>query len=405
MPRKKKEKTTVVETNKRPKPALTPDQLEAVRKSKTNFLSLVYGGPGTGKTTIIDFIADENTLLLSPTGTAASVISRKTGRMAYTIHNVLSSAKLLKSVKKKRVVIDEGSMVSVELFTKILLHVNPASIVLVGDKRQLDTFRGFSILTTLLFLGDMVPRTELNVDFRTKDGSYLQKTIVSLAKTGKKLPTPPPPGDDSFRTIKFPTEQMAKDWVVKQFSENVQILAHTKKTVKELNYRTASKEKDGEQRVVCLRNLYISSKLTVTNGTMGVLKKDEKGNDIIEYENNFTDRKRMGRFSTLYQPARVLTGHKAQGSQFEREGILFLTDADANLPLSYVYTGISRFEKKVTVVSTTNTITKIFNEDHAGPLTEQEIDARFGNKHDNFFVECFKEEITRLQSDAPDFIC
>ena len=136
------------------------EQKKAIFESLKNNFCVVTGGPGTGKTTIIKAICKmykhingfdndkllDNLALLAPTGRAAKRISEDTMLPAYTIHRFLkwnkedNNFRINEDNKSsvKLVIVDEVSMVDVNLFYNLLLGINyNTKIVLIGDYNQL----------------------------------------------------------------------------------------------------------------------------------------------------------------------------------------------------------------------------------------------------------------------------
>ena len=150
-------------------------QREAIRRAATSSVFILTGGPGTGKTTILNAIIrlaemqGESVALAAPTGRASKRMSEVTGRDAKTIHRLLevdfseedSAAGLLKfkrneknQLKNDLIVIDEMSMVDTLLFEALLRAVRMTSrLVLVGDSDQLPSVSAGSVLRDMIASG------------------------------------------------------------------------------------------------------------------------------------------------------------------------------------------------------------------------------------------------------------
>ncbi len=170
---------------------LADNQREAVKASVTNGLMVITGGPGTGKTTIINGILDifENrhlkVLLAAPTGRAAKRMSEATDREAKTIHRLLEyaysegneSAGFMKNEEDPltcdAVIIDETSMVDVLLMNHLLSAVSEGTrVIFVGDVDQLPSVGPGCVLKDIID-SNAVPVVRLTEIFRQSEESMI----------------------------------------------------------------------------------------------------------------------------------------------------------------------------------------------------------------------------------------
>lgn len=152
-------------------------------------ISIITGGPGTGKTTIIKCIIDvckhlgKDVRLLAPTGRASKRLNETTGAEASTIHRALDldykngngffTFNEKNKLPQDVIIVDEMSMVDVMLFSNLLKAVKlDASLVLVGDKDQLASVGAGNVLRDLL-KSDLVPTVTLTQIFRQENGSLI----------------------------------------------------------------------------------------------------------------------------------------------------------------------------------------------------------------------------------------
>ena len=146
--------------------ALTPRQMEAVQAALTHRVTVLTGGPGTGKTTTVRSIirlaevAGVKTVLASPTGRAAKRLSEAAGRPAKTIHRLLE-VKPAEGFKFSRneenpleadlVIVDEASMLDLILTNNLLKAIPPgAHLLLVGDVDQLPSVGAGNVLNDVI---------------------------------------------------------------------------------------------------------------------------------------------------------------------------------------------------------------------------------------------------------------
>ncbi len=189
---------------------LNEDQRGAVVSAAKNGISILTGGPGTGKTTTICVMIayfmgqHEKVLLAAPTGRAAKRMSQATGYEAKTIHRLLevsgdpeNGSGLASSEGSMHfdrnqdnpldadvIIIDEMSMVDLDLMHALLTAVEPGTrLVLVGDDSQLPSVGPGSVLKDLLISGSF-PNVQLTTIYRQGAGSDIAKN-ASLINQGQ----------------------------------------------------------------------------------------------------------------------------------------------------------------------------------------------------------------------------
>lgn len=172
--------------------SVTQEQWGAVENAFTERLSILVGGPGTGKTTSLKEVLSEldkreqKYVCLAPTGKAAKRMMEATGREASTIHRALGRDALLaprglraseaqggKFKDVDVVVIDESSMLDMRLAERVISNLGENTrLVLVGDPYQLPAVGAGSVLLDLIE-SKRVPTTSLTKVFRQAEGSLL----------------------------------------------------------------------------------------------------------------------------------------------------------------------------------------------------------------------------------------
>lgn len=165
---------------------LTDTQIEAIISALSHPISIITGGPGTGKTTIIKTviqILEEQRLsylLASPTGRAAKRLSEAAGAPASTIHRMLGYSPgrgfdhdAFQPLLADLIIIDEASMIDILLANALLRGIHPASrLLLIGDVDQLPSVGAGDFLRDLIDSG-MIPTTRLDVIFRQEADSLI----------------------------------------------------------------------------------------------------------------------------------------------------------------------------------------------------------------------------------------
>ena len=375
---------------------LTKQQMEAVQMALTHKVSILTGGPGTGKSTITGSIirmlqARKNSVLLSaPTGRAAKRLSETTGMEAKTIHRLLefkpgASNVFLRDKENPLdadlVIIDETSMVDLLLMNHLLGAIDQGShVLLVGDVDQLPSVGPGNVLRDLIASG-VVPVTRLDTIFRQAEDSYI---IVNAHRINQgEMPVVSQKAKDFF-LFSEQDPQKAADWVVDLVANripqkfgfssatDIQVLSPMHRGsvgVAELNlrlqealnppgagkveYRHGSRVFREGDRVMQIRNDY---ERLVFNGDMGKITEInlEDASLMIDYDGRAVPCE----FSQLDEVvhAYAVSIHKSQGSEFPVVVIPLLVQHYMMLQRNLVYTAVTRARKLVVLVGSRKAI-------------------------------------------------
>lgn len=208
-------------------PQLTDEQAAAIRTALSHPVSVLTGGPGTGKTTALKALIEvaesgrKSYALASPTGRAAKRLSEAAGRPASTIHRLLGFSpregfkfNAENPLNIDLLVIDEASMLDLILAQQLLKAVPPGChLLLVGDVDQLPSVGAGDVLRDVIASG-IAPVTRLSYIFRQESGSQIitnahriNQGQMPLFKESAEI------GDNDF--FLFPAEdaQGAASWV------------------------------------------------------------------------------------------------------------------------------------------------------------------------------------------------
>ncbi len=167
-------------------PTLSPEQADAIRKALSHPVSILTGGPGTGKTTALKALIDlmesarKTYALASPTGRAAKRLSQATGRPASTIHRLLGfkpgegfKLNAENPLDIDILVIDETSMLDTLLANNLFKALRPGThLLLVGDVDQLPSVGAGDVLRDII-RSNIAPVTRLNMIFRQAANSQI----------------------------------------------------------------------------------------------------------------------------------------------------------------------------------------------------------------------------------------
>jgi exodeoxyribonuclease V alpha subunit len=187
----------------------SPTQRQAIRSALENGVFVITGGPGTGKTTIINCILellspDNETVLCAPTGRAAKRMTEATGTEARTIHRLLEyggdegvfSRNEDNPIEADCVIADETSMIDLPLMRALLRAIEPGTrLILVGDADQLPSVGAGNILGDILDSGE-VPCIRLTEIYRQSGQSRIVLN-AHLINSGK-MPVLNEKGGDFF---------------------------------------------------------------------------------------------------------------------------------------------------------------------------------------------------------------
>ena len=171
---------------------LSSGQKKAIKTVVNNPVTVITGGPGTGKTTAVRGIIklledhDRKVVLAAPTGRAAKRLSDLTGREAMTLHRLLGyypgRGYRNKQLEADILIIDEASMLEQVMFDHLLDSVGPATrIVLVGDVDQLPAIGAGDVLRDMIKSGT-IPVITLEENFRHKEGSLIALNATAINK-------------------------------------------------------------------------------------------------------------------------------------------------------------------------------------------------------------------------------
>jgi exodeoxyribonuclease V alpha subunit len=215
--------------------ALSDSQRAAIGQAINGKLMIITGGPGVGKTTVVNAILrillakGVEVRLCAPTGRAAKRLSESTGREAKTIHRLLEFDPKIMAFKRDQysplktdlVVIDEVSMVDTVLMNQLLRAIpTRAALLLVGDVDQLPSVGPGAVLADLIGSGQ-VPTASLTEIFRQAAASRI---IVNAHRINHGR-TPESPRnehlDSDFYLIRCDTPEMIHERLLRAVTERI----------------------------------------------------------------------------------------------------------------------------------------------------------------------------------------
>lgn len=375
---------------------LADEQRDAIRAATKSRLLVVTGGPGTGKTTIVDGIirlltaARRRILLAAPTGRAAKRMQETTGIEAKTIHRLLEYNPEENAFVRNEdnpleadaVIIDEVSMLDVPLLRDLAVAVpTGARIVLVGDVDQLPSVGPGNVLGDIITSGraEVVRLTKI---FRQAASSRIVANAHRIIHGEQPDLTPAPKDEltdfyfierDQPEDVLVAIDKVIQERIPARFGldpvDDVQVLtpmhrgslgaqAINRRLQTLLNPRGARFERGQQElrtadKVMQLSNDY---ELGVFNGDLGrVASVDpEDGTVDVRYEGRLVryERKTLDSLALAY----ACTIHKSQGSEYPAVVIPVSTQHYVMLHRNLLYTAVTRGKRLVVLVGTQRAI-------------------------------------------------
>lgn len=374
---------------------LSERQKQAIAKAIGSKVLVITGGPGTGKTTLVNSLISilekkgQRIVLASPTGRAAKRLSEVTGKEAKTLHRLLefspSEGGFKRNVENPLtadvVIIDETSMVDIVLMNHLLKAIPPsATLVLVGDVDQLPSVGPGNVLRDILDSGiaEVVRLTEI---FR----QALESLIVVNAhriNRGEAIQTNPVQGkhpDFYFIRREEPEKvlevikQLCTQRMPKAFGfdplEDIQVMTPMHKGMvgvanlnKELQNLLNPSEEEVvrgsrvfrlKDKVMQMRNNYEKE---VFNGDIGKIARIDLEEQQLSVR--FEGRDVLYEWSDLDELtlAYAISVHKSQGSEYKAVILPVLPQHFVMLQRNLLYTAITRAKKLMVVIGSRKAI-------------------------------------------------
>ncbi|WP_207538756.1 SF1B family DNA helicase RecD2 [Sabulicella rubraurantiaca] len=407
-------------------------QFDAAASALSHGVSVITGGPGTGKTTVLRVIvrAVVNALrlppdhygitLAAPTGRAARQLRDATGRRAATLHQALRlgmgrGGRVYHAdnpLPSDFVIVDETSMLDLEMADRLLRAVaSGASLLLVGDADQLPPVGPGQVLRDVIESG-AVPVTRLTRVRRTAEGVEIP---LATARIREGL-HPVPEGRTLLGVHLIETADGRVVERVRQLMEGriatlgldpateVQILAarrHGSCGVVALNEavkRILVPDRAGEltvggtgfapgDRVMAIRN---DPRVDVSNGDIGTVEAVSEGGVSVLFPGRPDAVFFLREEAEHLIHARAATIHKSQGSEFEGVVVVAAEEHGRMLDRNLLYTAVSRARKAVVIVGPRSAVLRAVGTEGAtrntGLRRLLQLEARELEQHHRFLL-------------------
>ena len=397
-------------------------QISAITNATSSGVSVITGGPGTGKTTIIKCVLkvlealNKSVMLMAPTGRAAKRLSDQTGASASTIHRALMSANGIlgdggKSSSKNSttekfsadvVIIDEVSMVDIFLMNMLLNRLRSnTQLIMVGDKDQLPSVGAGNVLADILSSG-LFSVSKLEYVYRQEHDSLIVTNAHKInkgimpnlnAKSGDFFFSEVSnPKDVADRTVQLVSERLPaflncdpnKIQVLApmkngeagtiRLNERLASILNTKADERELTTET-QRFKVGDKVMHIANNYELEWKKWngkwfedgegVFNGDAGVVENinTKSGEIFVVFED--------GRKATYTPDIRsqlvlsyAITIHKSQGSEFDACVIPMVAGNYMIMTRNLLYTAVTRAKKLVVLIGDRQVIKRVVDNNY-----------------------------------------
>ncbi len=376
---------------KRRKVALDDAQQAAVAAALASGVSVLTGGPGTGKSRTVATLvtlaeaAGATVALAAPTGRAAKRLEELCDAPASTLHRLLGAQPRQSGegisfdggrfarneewpLDQDVVVVDETSMLDVELADALLSACKDGThLVFVGDAAQLPSIGPGRVLGDLIDSGT-VPVTELSTLYRQAEGGTIARLAIAV-RGGELVPVDDPTHEvvivagrgsadaahrvvqlvtDSIpRALGIPAEQIQVVTPVHRGPAGTQELNRVLKA--RLNPGTGKRRFDAGDRVVATANHLEAEPFGYANGEVGVV--DDVGPDgmvTVGFASGPAEVKGKALADLLHGWA--ITVHRAQGSEFPAVVVVLPPEAGGLMSRPLVYTALTRAQRHLSVV-------------------------------------------------------
>ncbi len=375
------------------------DQLKAIKSSLESRVSIISGGPGTGKTTIVKAIVDlyitlhkldarrivTDIALLAPTGRAAKKLSEATSLPASTIHRYLKWNKETNDFgvnefnpnNHKLIIVDETSMIDTYVFASLLKGLTKnIQIVFVGDANQLPSVGPGMILNDLIS-SNLFTFTPLTQIYRQSINSYIP--ILASEIKNKELSDDFTTKKDDYNFLSIPSslvkgnlKKICQMSIEKGLSDkDIQILAPMYKGecgIDNINIilQDLFNPKDKNKNEVRLGDVIYRENdkvlqlvndvdKNVFNGDIGYIKQivtinhpRKKDIFLIDFDGNKVEYTKEDMYNVKH--AYAISIHKSQGSEFPHVIIPVVKNYYKMLYNKLIYTAVSRAKKSLVII-------------------------------------------------------
>lgn len=381
--------------------ALDTCQKEAITAAVTNAMTVITGGPGTGKTTIINgilYVFDKlriSAVLAAPTGRAAKRMTETTNTEAKTIHRLLEykyaegqgafDRNAEEPIDADAIIIDESSMIDISLMASLLDAVKSGTrLVFVGDADQLPSVGPGNVLSDLIESGaaetirltnihrqaegssisrsahcineGLVPEKDADLDFtvvQKSDPNVVRSTIIDVV--AHRMPNAF--GLDSMNDIQVlsPIKRGPLGTIV--LNQELQAVLNPPMYIKKERNHGGLVFREGDKVMQVKNNYTMTWQNAVTdekgegvfNGDIGMIQEIGKEKFSVRFSDDREADYSPEQLDELTH-AYAITVHKAQGSEFPAVVMPLIAGSGTFLTRKLLYTAVTRAKKKLMLI-------------------------------------------------------
>ena len=399
------------------------EQRQAVKAALTSGVLVITGGPGTGKTTIINAIIsilkgeDMKVELAAPTGKAAKRMSIATGEAAQTIHRLLGINFLDEDSRRQSfehdednpieadvIILDESSMIDASLMSSLLKAVVEGTrLIIVGDADQLPSVGAGNVLKDII-ASEVIPVIRLKHIFRQAEGSYI---VMNAHRINDGEMPVIEKGSKDFFFMRSPDQNKLIETIVQLVTtrltkylncdglKDIQVLTPMRKSpigVENLNTVLQAslnppehgkfEHKHGSRifrmgdKVMQIKNNYdlawkiikfgkvVDDGLGIYNGDEGIISFIDNVNEYMEviFDNEKTvvyDFTQLDELELSY----AVTIHKSQGSEYRAVIVPVHSGPPMLLTRNLIYTAVTRAKELVVLIGIQETLKRMIDND------------------------------------------
>ena len=348
-------------------------QGNAVKQALQKGICLISGGPGTGKTTTMAHILrllrqqnpSETIKLAAPTGRAVAgmkkaIADQQQQAEAYTLHRLLqikpgkASASYATPVDADVLIVDEASMISLELMARLLMSIRQGTrLILIGDRHQLNSVEAGSVFSDICTQQETAYLTS-NYRFGSDSGignlaraintGNADQAVAILASNSQDITWVQ---DHSQLTQHLQQAADQMNCTTLEQLDNARVLAIMRQggTGTEYINRHINQTTKAPKQVMVTSN---SEQLKLYNGDIGI-----QTDDTTAFPDNRTIKTSI---LPSHEDAWAITVHKSQGSEFNHITLVTPLQPHPLMSRELLYTAITRARQHITIIATEQTI-------------------------------------------------